>query len=38
VERRLSRPKHARLRNLAEKTKQALASALDVPAYEAKVA
>jgi RNA polymerase sigma factor (sigma-70 family) len=38
VERRLSRPKHARLRNLAEKTKQALASALDVSPYEARVA
>ncbi|MBV8072187.1 MAG: RNA polymerase sigma factor [Acidobacteriaceae bacterium] len=39
VERRLSKPKHARLRNLAEKTKKALASALETPgAYEAKVA
>ncbi len=41
VERRLSRPKHARLRSLAEKTKQALAGALEhstVPALEAKVA
>jgi len=38
VERRLSRPKHARLRNLAEKTKRALASALEVPGFEAKVA
>ena len=39
VERRLSRPKHARLRDLAAKTKQALASALEVPAtLEAKVA
>ena len=39
VERRLSRPKHARLRDLAEKTKKALASALEVPAQlEAKVA
>jgi hypothetical protein len=39
VERRLSRPKHARLRNLAEKTRKALANALDVPStLEAKVA
>jgi len=34
----LSRPKHARLRHLAEKTKKALASALDVATLEAKVA
>jgi len=38
VERRLSRPKHARLRNLAEKTRHAFANALDVPVYEPRVA
>jgi hypothetical protein len=38
VERRLSRPKHARLRSLAEKTKKALANAIDVHTLEAKVA
>jgi DNA-directed RNA polymerase specialized sigma24 family protein len=38
VERRLSRPKQARLRTLAEKTKKALASALEVQSYEARVA
>ena len=38
VERRLSRPKHTRLRTLAEKTRRALATALDVPTLEPKVA
>jgi RNA polymerase sigma factor (sigma-70 family) len=41
VERRLSRPTHVHLRNLAEKTKNALSNALDLdgPAtYQAKVA
>jgi RNA polymerase sigma factor (sigma-70 family) len=39
VERRLNRPKHARLRGLAEKARQALADASDMEMYvEAKVA
>jgi RNA polymerase sigma-70 factor, ECF subfamily len=38
VERRLSRPKQTRLRTLAEKTRRALQTALDVPALEARVA
>lgn len=39
VERRLSRPKHARLRSLADKARQALADASDMDGYlEAKVA
>src|SRR3954447_20967456 len=38
VERRLSRPKHAKLRNLAEKTRKALADAFEVPGFETKVA
>jgi DNA-directed RNA polymerase specialized sigma24 family protein len=39
VERKLSRPKHARLRSLAEKTKKALASSIELePTYQRKVA
>jgi DNA-directed RNA polymerase specialized sigma24 family protein len=38
VERRLSKPKTSRLRNLADKTHQALASAYATEGYEAKVA
>ena len=39
VEKKLSRPKQAKLRNLAEKTRKALACALDVPAaYETRLA
>jgi DNA-directed RNA polymerase specialized sigma24 family protein len=39
VERKLSRPKHARLRSLAEKTKKALASSVELePVYQRKVA
>ena len=38
VERRLSHPKHTRLRGLAEKAKQALADVADLEMYEAQVA
>lgn len=38
VERRINRPRHARLRDLAAKTRKALANALEIPAFEAKVA
>ncbi len=38
VERRLNRPKHTRLRGLAEKAKQALADVSDLDIYEAQVA
>jgi DNA-directed RNA polymerase specialized sigma24 family protein len=38
VERRLNRPKHIRLRSLAEKTKKALADAVEFDVYEAQVA
>jgi DNA-directed RNA polymerase specialized sigma24 family protein len=38
VERRLSRPKQAKLRNLAEKTRKALANVMDAPAFEPRVA